>query len=465
MNDRSRWLQLLAVGLAVGIAVLLGLRFLLTPVKGELLVLTSARQSDRLPAAAVALHSSAGWLSVGSFNSRAVPAAPQTATLVQASVAVGSYDAVRIGQEVLPLQVQVVKDQLVPILVVVADGRATEHGAYVGTEGVNLGLNELAGQFRAVPPFSLLDQFGRPFTNASIAGRDVIVAAFHTTCHESCPLYTGLFLQLQKQLPPSVMLIEATINPWQDTPQVLREYAGRVGASWTFLTGDPAALTEFWKPFDVQLGTGDVHRSTLALIDSHGYIKSYYLGAPDVGASLPPELASQLSPAGMRLAGSHGDGWGQAQILDSLNAIGGLRPTSTGTEGEAMDFTLATLDGKQGSLSQFSGRPILINFWATYCVPCRVEMPMIEQVAKQHPRLVVLLVDERDSTAAARTFVADLHVRSTVLSDVDGRVGDAYRVTGLPTTVFVRPDRTIEGRYIGQTNEQILRSHLAAIGA
>jgi cytochrome oxidase Cu insertion factor (SCO1/SenC/PrrC family) len=465
MNDRSRWLQLLAVGLPVGIAVLLGLRFLLTPVKGELLVLTSARQSDRLPAAAVALHSSAGWLSVGSFNSRAVPAAPQTATLVQASLAVGSYDAVRIGQEVLPLQVQVVKDQLVPILVVVADGRATEHGAYAGTEGVNLGLNELAGQFRAVPPFSLLDQFGRPFTNASIAGRDVIVAAFHTTCHESCPLYTGLFLQLQKQLPPSVMLIEATINPWQDTPQVLREYAGRVGASWTFLTGDPAALTEFWKPFDVQLGTGDVHRSTLALIDSHGYIKSYYLGAPDVGASLPPELASQLSPAGMRLAGSHGDGWGQAQILDSLNAIGGLRPTATGTEGEAMDFTLATLDGKQGSLSQFSGRPILINFWATYCVPCRVEMPLIEQVAKQHPRLVVLLVDERDSTAAARTFVAELHVRSRVLSDVDGRVGDAYRVTGLPTTVFVRPDRTIEGRYIGQTNEQILHSHLAAIGA
>jgi thiol-disulfide isomerase/thioredoxin len=123
------------------------------------------------------------------------------------------------------------------------------------------------------------------------------------------------------------------------------------------------------------------------------------------------------------------------------------------------------LDGNQATLSQFSGRPVLINFWATYCVPCRVEMPLIEQAARQHPKLVVLLVDERDSTAAARTFVADLHVRSTVLLDVDGKVGDAYRVTGLPTTVFVRPDRTIEGRHIGQTNEQILRSHLAAIGA
>ena len=176
------------------------------------------------------------------------------------------------------------------------------------------------------------------------------------------------------------MLIEATINPWQDTPQALREYAGRVGASWTFLTGDPAALTEFWKPFDVQLGTGDVHRSTLALIDSHGFIRSYYLGAPDAGAGLPPELASQLSPAGMRLAGSHGDGWGQAQILGSLSAIGGLRTPATGAEGNAVDFTLATLDGKQATLSQFSGRPVLINFWATYCVPCRVEMPLIERM-------------------------------------------------------------------------------------
>ena len=89
MNDRMRWLQLFAIGLAVAMAVLLGVRFLLTPVKGELLVLTSARQSDRLPAAAVALHSSAGWLTVGSFASRAVPAAPQTTTLVQASLAVG----------------------------------------------------------------------------------------------------------------------------------------------------------------------------------------------------------------------------------------------------------------------------------------------------------------------------------------------------------------------------------------
>jgi len=59
-----------------------------------------------------------------------------------------------------------------------------------------------------------------------------------------------------------VLLIEATIDPLTDTPDVLRAYAGGIGASWTFLTGDPAALINFWKPFDFELGSSDVHRST-----------------------------------------------------------------------------------------------------------------------------------------------------------------------------------------------------------
>ncbi len=462
---RGRWLQLSAVSLGLAFAALLGARLLLTPVKGDVLILVSARQADRLPASAVTLHSSSGWTMLGSFNTRAVPTAPQTANLLQASVPVGAYDALRLGGESIPVHVQVDQKLLAPILVAVAEGKPVKQGVYAGSESVSLGLSQLSGQMKAVPSFNLVDQFGRSVSNASIAGHSVILAAFHTSCHETCPLYTGLFLQLRKQLPPSVMLIEATIDPWQDTPEVLREYAGRIGASWTFLTGDPAALSAFWKPFDVQLGSGDLHRSTLALIDSHGYVRSYYLGAPDAGASLPPELASQLSPAGMRLAGSHGDGWGQAQVLDSLRAINGLASSDRSGSGPAADFTLNTLDGRRVSLREFQGQPVLINFWATYCVPCRVEMPAIERVANQHPRLVVLLIDERDDPGASRRFVSDLHIRSRVLLDSNGEAGDRYRVTGLPTTVFVRPDGSMEGRYLGQTDEQIILRHIAALGA
>ena len=126
---------------------------------------------------------------------------------------------------------------------------------------------------------------------------------------------------------------------------------------------------------------------------------------------------------------------------------------------------MTSLNGERVSLSRYRGRPVLINFWATYCVPCRVEMPLIERMAVQHPKLVVLLVDERDSTPAARSFVNELHIRSTVLVDNEGKAGDLYRVVGLPTTLFVRGDGSVEGRYLGQTDEQILSRHLSAIGA
>ena len=92
-------------------------------------------------------------------------------------------------------------------------------------------------------------------------------------------------------------------------------------------------------------------------------------------------------------------------------------------------------------------------------------MPLIERTAAQHPRLVVLLIDERDNRQSASAFIAELHITSTVLFDGDGKVGDAYGISGLPTTFFIRPDGGIEGRYIGETNAGILGPHISAIGA
>ena len=464
MSWRRRWLSVAAVTVAVVATALVGGRLLLTPVQGDLLVLASGRQPDRLASSTVELHSQAGWTTVGTAPEREVPAAPRTVRVVEAKIPVGSYDRLRLGGRTLQVLINVQQGALTPVLVAVTHGQPLKDGLYAGSESVSLGLNELSGQMKQLPPFQLRDQFGRSFDNSSIAGHDVILAAFHTTCHESCPLYTGLFLQLRKQLPPSVLLIEATTDPGDDSPEVLRGYAGRVGASWTFLTGDPPALADFWRTFDVQLSTDDVHRSTLALIDSHGYIRSFYLGTPDVGGSLPGPLAGLLNADGRGLLHSHGNGWGEAQVIDSLNAIGGLASLSSSGEGKALDFELTTLNGDSVRLSQFRGRPVLINFWATYCVPCRVEMPLLQRVADQHPTLIVLLVDERDSTPAARSFIAELRIRSTVLLDTNGKAGDIYRIAGLPTTVFVRSDGSIEGRYLGQTSEQILSPHVAAIG-
>jgi len=92
-------------------------------------------------------------------------------------------------------------------------------------------------------------------------------------------------------------------------------------------------------------------------------------------------------------------------------------------------------------------------------------MPLIERMTAAHPKLVVLLIDERDVRGAARQFISDLNIQSTVLYDGDGQAGELYRISGLPTTLFVRSDGTIQGRYLGQTDEQILGAHMSAIGA
>ena len=465
MRALSRWLPIVAWSVGAGAVILIAGRFLISPVQGDVLVLASASQPDHIAGSSLQLRSPAGWRTLGNFSATAIPAAPKTATLLEARVPVGSYDRLKLGTFELPMRVAVQQNIVASVLFGVTGGRIAKESIYAGGESVSLGLNQLSGQLKAAPAFRLVDQFGRVFDNSSIAGHDVVLAAFNTTCRQTCPLYTGLFLQFQKQLPPSVLLIETTTDPLTDAPDVLRAYAGAIGASWTFLTGEPAALTNFWQPFGVELGTGDAHRSTLAVIDSHGFIRSVYIGAPDVGGSLPALLADQLDSQGRALLKSRGAGWGQAQVLDTLAAIGGLASPSSNGEGKAPSFTLSTLDGKQVGLADFRGRAVLINFWATYCVPCRVEMPLIERTGYEHPRLVVLLVDVRDSTAAARNFISQLQITARVLLDSDGRVGDLYRITGLPTTIFVRADGTIEGRYIGETNEQTLGPHVSAIGA
>ena len=465
MTRRTLVLRWAALAAAIGVAAVVLGYLLVTPVTGQVLLLLTARQADRVAATSVDLHSAQGWLRLGSIPARKVPKAPETAEAIVARVPVGSYDRVRLAGVSVPVALGVQKDILNPLLVGVDAGRPLPDSAYGGTQAVSLGLNELSGRLKPMPPFNLVDQFGRPFTNADIAGHDVLLAAFHTSCRETCPLIAGLFLQLRQRLPPSVLLVEVTTDPLEDTPVVLREYAGRIGASWTFATAEPQTLATFWKPFDVALSTSDVHRSTLALIDRRGYIRTYFLGAPDVGGTLPAPLDSQLSAAGRQLLSSHGNGWGDSQILDALQAVGGLASPSSSGGGPAPALTLDTLDGTRVSLADFRGRPVLINFWATYCAPCRREMPVIERTAAQHPRLVVLLIDERDSHQSASALVTELQIRSIVLFDSNGKVGDAYGISGLPTTFFIRPDGNLEGRYIGETNAEILGPHISAIGA
>lgn len=427
-----------------------------------MLIIGAGKTSGSIAPVSIQLHRNAGWTALGQVSG-AVPAAPDQRELLALPVAVGSYDGLRVGQDEASVPVVVTAGQVEPVLLGLEAGRLLPGAAYAGNDQVNLGLGELSGKFVAMPAFSLQDQQGRAFDSGTTAGSDLVIAAFHTTCHQTCPLYTALFFQLQKELPPGVLLAEVTTDPGTDTPAVLDTYRRTIGASWTFATAPPDALTAFWKPFGVQLATGDSHVSTLALVDRHGYVRLVYRGVPDVGNAIAPPLVTQLGAEGLSELASHGDGWGAPSVLQSLLTITGPEQVAPSGAGRTPAFTLTNTDGARVTLADLAGEPLVINFWASYCPPCRAEMPLLQRSVTASSRVHLVLINEGDSSQSARDFLSATGIQLPALLDTNLAVGRAYGVVPLPTTVFVRADGSIAGRQIGELDDRVLATWLSTL--
>ena len=132
----------------------------------------------------------------------------------------------------------------------------------------------------------------------------------------------------------------------------------------------------------------------------------------------------------------------------------------------AADFELKTLDGETIRLADLRGHPVVINFWATWCGPCRLEMPLLQSYAHKYaPSLVVLGVNYDEPAADVQAFVQELGLDFKILMDPGGKVTeDIYRVRGFPTTFFVDKDGVIRYQHIGQMDEGQLVKYLEGIG-
>lgn len=116
-----------------------------------------------------------------------------------------------------------------------------------------------------------------------------------------------------------------------------------------------------------------------------------------------------------------------------------LRPVPRTQAGTAPDFRLASTGGGRVALSDYRGHPILLNFFATWCTPCREELPVIWRAQRKHRDLVTLLVDERESSSQVRDFLRGLSVALPALLDVDGTVAAQYAIFAQPETVWIAP--------------------------
>ena len=132
-------------------------------------------------------------------------------------------------------------------------------------------------------------------------------------------------------------------------------------------------------------------------------------------------------------------------------------PTSASTSPQigfaAPDFTLDTLDGETLSLSNLRGQVVLINLWASWCPPCRAEMPALDNVYRQYREagFVVLGLNTtyQDSETDASIFVRTLGLEFPILLDRDGAVSRQYQLQALPTSYFVGRDGTIRDVVFG----------------
>jgi peroxiredoxin len=117
----------------------------------------------------------------------------------------------------------------------------------------------------------------------------------------------------------------------------------------------------------------------------------------------------------------------------------------------APDFSLVDLNGKTWTLSDLKGQVVFVNFWATWCPPCREEMPSMQKLYSTLPRdkFKMLAILNKDKPEVARSFAVKRGLTMPILNDQDNNVGSKYGLTGLPETFIIDKTGVLRNKVIG----------------
>lgn len=142
--------------------------------------------------------------------------------------------------------------------------------------------------------------------------------------------------------------------------------------------------------------------------------------------------------------------------------------SETQTKEKAIDFVVLNNEGKEVNLSDYFGKPIVLNFWASWCGPCKIEMPTFDKVYLKYKDkinfLMVNLTDgSRDTVTGVKEFITNAGYSFPVFFDTNYSAAENYGIYSIPTTIFIDKDGYIMDYHIGIMSEELLINYIQNI--
>ncbi|HZL63419.1 MAG TPA: TlpA disulfide reductase family protein [Thermoleophilia bacterium] len=150
-------------------------------------------------------------------------------------------------------------------------------------------------------------------------------------------------------------------------------------------------------------------------------------------------------------------------VLAALAVVGCGSSAGASSGGSAQTLTGSTLKGGTFDLATVKGKPTVINFFASWCGPCNQEAPEVVAFAKAHPDVQVVGVATNDKPFDSQSFVSKYGITYPVVMDLDGSIGNAWGVTGIPTTFFIDSSANVQASIVGASTQAQFEDKLKSI--
>ncbi len=142
--------------------------------------------------------------------------------------------------------------------------------------------------------------------------------------------------------------------------------------------------------------------------------------------------------------------------------VAGACGSGAGDDVQAVEIEFELLDGGSATIDSYLDRPVVLNFFASWCTPCITEMPSLESIHQQRPDIAFVGLAYNDTPTRAREIVVDTGVSYATGIDPDSAIGNAYEILGMPTTLFIAPDGEIAYQHTGGLTADQITEHINA---